>query len=153
MDFKQIDQRKQSYLYGEVNKNYIVRYNYATVDWVSATTTLTIEPPTGKKILITRIGFVAYNPATDFTQTLKIELYKDSAWVELHEATGFAPLIIAANRIESFKIGNYDMVSIHWHFKNAIRLIPGEIIRFTCSDVITGSDKFYAGATVVEYSG
>jgi len=148
-----MDQKQKSFLHGEINKNYLVRYNYTTVDWTSAATTLTIEPSTGKKMLITRISFIAYNPASDFTQIIKIEMYKDSAWIELHEATGFAPLMIAADRIDDFKIGNYDMVSIHWHFKNAIKLIPGEKLRFTCSDVITGSDKFYAGAAAIEYNG
>lgn len=148
-----MDRKQQSYLDGEINKNYLVRYNYTTVDWVSAATTLNIEPNSGKKMLVTRVSFIAYNPASDFAQTIKIELYKDSAWIELHEATGFAPLLVAADRIDNFKIGNYDMISVHWHFKNAVKLIPGEKIRFTCSGVITGSDKFYAGATAIEYSG
>lgn len=143
---------RQVHLTGQIYQSYLLRYNYSTVDWTAANTTLTLTPASGKRLLISRIGFVAYNPASDFSQTIKIEFYNGSSWTTLHEAVGFAPLILVADRIDSFKIGSFDMISIHWHFSNAIMLnsSSSERLRFTCSANLTGSDKFYAGATGIE---
>lgn len=143
----------QSFLNSQVYKSYLLRYTHTTVDWCSAATTLEVEPTTNKNLLITRIGFVTYNPATDFTQTVKVEYYNGSTWTTLIEAIGYAPLVIGSSRIDSFKIGNYDLIHVSMLHRNSMELhsAGSEKIRFSVSDVISGADKFYAGCNVIEY--
>lgn len=135
-----------------IERDVLLRYNYTTVDWVVANTTLEVEP-TDANLLITRTGFVTYNPADDFTQTVKIEFYDSSSWTTLLTAVGYAPLIINSSRIDSFKIGANDMIHISTLHRNGIALYKGSgrKLRFTTSGVINGTDKFYAGCVAVKY--
>ena len=104
-------------------------------------------------MLITRIGFAAYNPAADFTQTVKVEFYDGSNWITLISAVGYAPLMISSSRIDSFKIGANDMIHISSLYRNGISLYKGsgKKFRFTVSGTITGVDNFYAGCNVIKY--
>lgn len=144
----------QSYLNSQVEKTYLLKYTHTTVDWCSATTTLEVEPNGGKNLLVSRTGFVTYNPAADFTQTVKVEYYNGSTWTTLVEAVGFAALIIGSSRIDTFKIGSYDMIHISTLHRNSLQLhsSTSEKLRFTTSALITGTDKFYAGCSVIEYN-
>lgn len=142
----------QTHLVGQIEKESLLRYNYTSVDWVAAATTLEIEP-TNENMLITRVSFVTYNPAADFTQTVKVEYYDGTSWIPLISAVGYAPLIINSSRIDSFKIGSDDMILISSLFRNGILLYKssGKKMRFTVSGTITGADKFYAGCNVIKY--
>lgn len=150
---QKIDLDMQSHLVSDINLTYMHRGNYISPNWCSDATALTIQPNSGKKLLVTRLSFVTYNPAADFTKTIKIEHYNGSTTNNILEATGYAPLLLTANRIDSFKIGTDDIILISWVFRNSIRLESniGEYIKFTTSGLIDNTDKFYAGTAGIEY--
>lgn len=149
---QKIDLDKQSYLFSDINISSMHRHNLTTPNWCSDTTSLTIQPDAGKKILITRVSFVTYNAATDFTKTIKLEHYDGTIVHEIISAVGYTPLLVSASRIDSFKIGTDDVVLISWLFRNSIRLNnANEYLKFSTSAAIDGTDKFYGGISGVEY--
>lgn len=140
------------HLNSQVNINFL-KYTYTTVDWCVAATVLEVAPAADKKMLVTQIGYVTYNPATDFPQTVTVSIYDGDNWTDLISATGYAPLILGADGIDEFKIGANDIVHIRRKHRNSLLLrgVKGEKLRFSTSAKITGTDKFYAGCTVIEF--
>lgn len=132
---------------------FLQRTMYSTVDWCAATTALTITPPDDKKFLITRIGIAAYNPAADFGATLTAKKYSDETPYTFIEADGYAPLINTCDDIKDFKIGANDMIVVKWRFRNGILLDSArkEYAEFTTSALITGTDQFYVGVSIIEF--
>ena len=144
----------QSFLNSQVDKSYLLKYTHTTVDWCAAATALEVEPNSDKNLLVSRTCFVTYNPASDFTQTIKVEYYNGTTWTTLVEAIGYAPLILGSSRIDSFKIGSNDIILISVLHRNSMVLhsATNEKFRFSTSALINGTDKFYAGCSVIEYN-
>ena len=145
--------KTQDHLESQMNIDHLIRYTHTSVDWCVAATNLDVVPASGKTLLISRIGLVTYNPAADFTATIKIQFYDGTEWLDLLTAIGYAPLILTSSRIDTFKIGGSDMVHITAHMRNSMRLrdAESEKLRFTTSDLINGTDKFYCGCAAIEY--
>jgi hypothetical protein len=141
----------QSRLIGEQDGD-SVPHHVSSVNWVSATTTLTIEPVAPYRNIITRLGFVAHNVTDDFAETIKIEHYDKPDWIELLSASNYAEIVGVASRIDSFKVGAKNSLAALWHFRNVytLRGLSEQKVRIYPSGLITNCDSFYCSVRYME---
>lgn len=141
-----------SYLVGECDKHYSA-YHKTSVDWVSATTAVLLQPSASTSYLISRIGFTSMDPAVDFTQTIKMDFYDGTDWETRFLANNYASLANVADQVDSWKAGTKDMISFLWHYRNGIMLrgTLGEQMKIHPSAKITGCDHFYCGVRYFEF--
>lgn len=133
---------------------YFSAYHASSKNFASDTTPLLLEPDDGVTYLVTRVGFTVYDPASDFTQEIKLDYNDGNVWETRFLADNYASLSNVADRVDSFKIGTVEMVAFLWHYRNSIKLIgsKNEAMKIYPSAVISNCDKFYCSMRYLKYT-
>ena len=141
-----------SYLVGEGDKHY-TPYHKVSSNWATVTTELLLQPSASTTYLITRLGFTVYDASNNFAQDIKIDLYDGQDWETIFAANDYASIANVASRVDSFKIGDKDVVSFLWWYNNGIKVhgMRGEQLKIYPSALITNCDDFYCGVRYFEF--